>query len=61
MSALENRVENGLAPDKLIASRKDQLGESSRPVYPYPILARYSGTGDPRRADNFVPYEPSSR
>jgi feruloyl esterase len=61
MSALENWAEKGLAPDKLIASRKDQLGESFRPVYPYPILARYSGAGDPKEADSFIPYEPPAR
>jgi hypothetical protein len=27
----------------------------TRPVYPYPKFPRYSGKGDPRRAESFVP------
>lgn len=62
MSALENWVENGQAPEKLIASRLiDGKTERSRPVFPYPVLARYSGTGDPTNADSFVPFEPKAR
>jgi hypothetical protein len=32
--------------------------EFSRPVYPYPILAKYKGTGDPNKAESFGPSEP---
>ncbi len=32
--------------------------EFARPVYPYPIVARYRGHGDPRRASSFGPVEP---
>ena len=31
----------------------------TRPVYPYPLLTRYKGTGDPNDAKNFGPAEPS--
>jgi pimeloyl-ACP methyl ester carboxylesterase len=31
----------------------------TRPVYPYPLLTRYKGTGDPNDAKNFGPVEPS--
>ena len=59
-SALENWVEKGEAPEKLIASRlANGVVERSRPVYPYPILARYSGKGDPKLADSFGPFDPS--
>jgi hypothetical protein len=27
-------------------------------VYPYPVQARYKGTGDPNKAENFGPVEP---
>jgi hypothetical protein len=30
----------------------------TRPVYPYPLLTRYKGTGDPNDAKNFGPVEP---
>jgi feruloyl esterase len=57
MNALENWVENGQAPEKLIAGHlSDGVVERTRPVFPYPVLARYSGKGDPKRADSFVPF-----
>jgi hypothetical protein len=59
LSALEGWVEKGQAPDKLIAGRTDDSVIRTRPVYPYPILARYSGKGDPMRADSFIPVDPS--
>jgi hypothetical protein len=30
-----------------------------RPIYPYPVLARYSGSGDPKAASSFVPFDPT--
>ena len=61
LRALENWVEKGEAPDKLIACRSaDGVVQECRPVFPYPILARYSGRGDPKKADSFVPFEPSN-
>ena len=60
ITALENWVEKGQAPEKLIASRTaNGAVERSRPVFPYPVLARYSGKGDPKQADSFVPFDPS--
>jgi feruloyl esterase len=59
MSALEDWVEKGQAPDKLIACRStNSVVERCRPVFPYPVLARYSGKGDPKQADSFVPFDP---
>jgi feruloyl esterase len=47
MSALENWVEKGQAPDKCIACRSmEGIVERSRPIFPYPVVARYSGKGD---------------
>jgi feruloyl esterase len=60
MTALENWVEQGRPPEKLIASRlSNGVVERSRPVFPYPVLARYSGKGDPKQTDSFVPFDPS--
>ena len=62
LTLLENWVEKGQAPDVMIASRMvDGVAERSRPVYPYPLLARYSGTGDPREAGSFVAHDPRRR
>jgi feruloyl esterase len=59
-SALEEWVEQGQAPDRLIAGRvTNGVVERTRPVYPYPVLAHYAGTGDPKLAESFVPIEPS--
>jgi feruloyl esterase len=59
-TALEIWVEKGQAPEKLIASRSSNgIVERSRPVFPYPVLARYSGKGDPKQAGSFVPSDPS--
>ena len=30
----------------------------TRPIYPYPLLARYKGSGDPNDAQNFGPVDP---
>jgi feruloyl esterase len=60
LTLLENWVEKGQPPDAMIVSRLvNGVKERSRPVYPYPLLARYSGTGDPKDPANFAPREPS--
>jgi feruloyl esterase len=59
LTLLENWVEKGRAPDVMIAARKVKgVTERTRPVYPYPLLARYSGQGDSKQASSFVPFEP---
>ncbi len=67
LSALEAWVEHGQAPDKLIGAHiadesygltfplDPQAVKFTRPVYPYPLRARYSGKGNPDDASNFVP------
>jgi len=60
LTALENWVEKGQAPDKLTACRSsDGVVERCWPVFPYPVRAHYSGKGDPKQADSFVPLDPS--
>ena len=60
MTLLENWVENKQAPDVLMSSRSvNGAIERTRPIYPYPVLARYSGSGDPKAASSFVPFDPT--
>jgi feruloyl esterase len=62
LTALENWVEKGQAPEKLLAGHSTNgVVERSRPVFPYPVLAHYSGQGDPKQADSFVPLDPRSQ
>jgi feruloyl esterase len=46
MTALINWVENGTAPQSIVATRMEQ-GKvvRARPLCPYPQVARYSGSG----------------
>ena len=55
LTALENWVEKGIAPEKIIAT-KSTAGktERRRPLCPYPAVARYSGKGSIDDAANFV-------
>jgi feruloyl esterase len=52
LAALERWVENGAAPDRIIATK---LGSTprTRPLCPYPQVARYKGTGSTDDAANF--------
>jgi hypothetical protein len=62
LTLLENWVENGKAPGVLITARRVSGNVvRSRPVYPYPILARYSGTGDSKQAASFIPVDSGGR
>ena len=43
-----------------IASRSaNGVVERSRPVFSYPVLACYSGKGDPKQAESFVRFDPT--
>jgi len=56
VSALEQWVEHGKAPDQIIASHRGADGkvDRTRPLCPYPQIARYKGTGSIDDAANFV-------
>jgi hypothetical protein len=74
LAHLEAWVEAGKAPDVLRAVHPKAAAtggswwgvplpggadvEFSRPVYPYPLQARYKGHGDPQDAVNYGPQEP---
>ena len=55
VSALERWVEGGKAPERVVAS-KGAAGKviRTRPLCPYPQVARYKGTGSIDAAENFV-------
>ena len=57
--ALERWVEEGKAPDRIIASKRQSQDPKSpviktRPLCPYPQVARYKGSGSTDDAANFV-------
>jgi hypothetical protein len=56
-------VENGVAPDRLVATKYQDDGSvvRTRPVYPYPTVARYDGSGSIDDAANFAPTPPPTR
>jgi hypothetical protein len=59
LTATVDWVEGGLAPDRLIATRTQGNDVvRTRPVYPYPLVARYDGTGSTDEASNFAPAPP---
>ena len=61
--ALEDWVEKGEAPDMLLTRQEAPAGPPtrSRPVYAYPIEARYRGRGSIDEAGSFVPQPPANR
>jgi feruloyl esterase len=55
-------VEHGKAPDALIASHaSDGKVDRTRPLCPYPQVARATGTGSTDDASNFVCAAPSRK
>jgi len=54
LGALEQWVEQGKAPDRIIASRTVNGATRTRPLCPYPQVATYTGTGSTDDAANFV-------
>ena len=56
MEAIVRWVEEGQAPDMLMAERRDSSRKviQTRPLFPYPKVARYKGTGSTDAAASFV-------
>lgn len=56
MEALIRWVEEDRAPEKLMAEHRDSTGKviRTRPLFPYPHVAKYKGTGSTDDAENFV-------
>jgi len=51
LTAIEDWVERGTPPASMIATKANE--KLSRPLCPYPQLARYKGAGDPNDAASF--------
>ena len=52
-------VETDTTPGTIVASGKTTTGATrTRPVYPYPTVARYTGSGSTDVAASFAPYTP---
>ena len=54
VSALEQWVEQGKAPEKLEASHSTGKVDRTRPLCPYPQVAKYKGAGSIDDAADFV-------
>jgi feruloyl esterase len=54
-------VEEGKAPEKIIAEKRDSKGKvvRTRPLFPYPQIAKYKGSGSTDDAENFVAHTPA--
>ena len=60
--ALERWVEQGIAPERLIAAKTNATGgiERTRPLCAYPLVARYQGSGSTDEAANFACAAPAA-
>jgi feruloyl esterase len=55
MTAIEDWVEKGIAPDRIVASHMTGgVVDRARPLCPYPAVARWTGRGSIDDAANFV-------
>ncbi len=53
LSVLDEWVETGKAPERIIANSSPNQGPMSRPLCPYPQIAKYKGAGSTDDAANF--------
>lgn len=61
-TALVEWVEKGAAPNQIVASQsKDGKTVRSRPLCPYPQVAKYNGTGNPNDAQSFACASPEKQ
>ena len=63
LSAVVDWVEEGVAPERLLASKVDAEGVTlmTRPLCPYPEVAVWDGTGDTNDASSFRCQRPDAR
>lgn len=57
LTPMEEWVERGIAPEAIVATG-GVVPDRTRPVYPYPRVARYDGSGSIDEAANFGPITP---
>ena len=61
VAALDQWVEHGAAPEKIIAAHiVNGVTDRTRPLCPYPQIAKWKGTGSIDEAANFVCADPSA-
>jgi hypothetical protein len=63
MAALMDWVEHGDPPDVIVGERVDPITlavTATRPVYPYPMVARGQGTGDPDDWTSYAAHRPDA-
>jgi feruloyl esterase len=60
LTLLEEWVERGAAPERAEVKYRDEKGNTirTRPVFPYPLVAKYTGSGSVDDASNFEPADP---
>jgi hypothetical protein len=53
-------VEEGDAPERLLGEQRDSTGKvtRTRPLFPFPLAARYRGRGNPDDAASYVSFRP---
>ena len=63
LALIADWVENGKAPDRVVASRvaSDGTTELTRALCPYPMVADYDGDGDPKQETSYACVEPPDR
>lgn len=59
LTAVEDWVEKGVAPDRLIATEREFPGRS-RPLCSYPQISKYNGSGSTEDAKNFTCQNPEA-
>jgi pimeloyl-ACP methyl ester carboxylesterase len=61
LDAIVRWVEEGKAPDRLRAELRDTAGKllRTRPLFPYPHVASYQGSGSTDEAENFISRPPA--
>jgi feruloyl esterase len=52
-AGLERWVEKGSAPAEIIATSQKERIAATRPICPYPTVARYKGVGSTDEASNY--------
>lgn len=59
LSALDAWVDRGQAPKELLTVQGSGPDQGRvRPVYPYPVVPQYKGSGSAREASSFAPFDP---
>jgi hypothetical protein len=54
LGVIDRWASENVAPERIVASRAPDLAPMSRPLCPFPRVARYSGKGSTDQAENFI-------